>query len=220
MWKRLFLAPLGAAVALVLGGCDDEPRKTVPTAPDLAVAADGAVQPAGGALFRFRSKGAFGDVSFFGGNRFGFASVSRGGPANDPQTSLFYTVLECGEFFCTEIEAGFGAIPNTDLKVDGNARGLRLNTNTSTATNPDFVRFAGSGGVVAISWERISASSSRVVTNGQTRFANLLFRSHTNATFFSASAQGSIVGTAVGPDNAFATIGTSHEGTLAVERGQ
>jgi hypothetical protein len=211
------------AAALLAGaitvGCQEAataPRKT--GTPRFATAAD--TGGGGKSQFHFVSNGdgasanwASGDSSGSGGGSSfitGFLQVTRGGPTNNPQTFLSYQVEQtvCDPLFnCTFtlLQGGFGTIPNGDFS--GGGKQLRLRTNTSN--NPNFIVFAGNGGLVSVTWQAngfFFSSSSGTSTFKSGTFSERFQGTSSNA---SATATGSIVGIPIDA-NQSSGIGSNH----------
>jgi hypothetical protein len=142
--------------------------------------------------------------------QFGSVSVSRGG---DQQTFLSYGVVECSPFFCNEVAAGFGAIPNTDFDTKG--KSYRVSTNT--AGNPNFFTFAGSPGAMSIEWTANGLFSQRF--NGTTRTTQPGFSEQQagQSDNQSASATGNVVGFAIGVGG-FGQISSNHDVRISITR--
>jgi len=167
--------------------------------------------------FHFVSNGDAGNVNWFasdsaGGFAFGFLSVSRGGPTNDPQTFLSYFVFQCDPISgCIDIRDGFGLIPNGDLS--GGRTSVNLRTNTTG--NANFITFAGPTGPVSVDWRAnglFTQSSSGI---NQFSFPGFTHRSQGTFSSASANATGSIVGLAISPEGS-AGIGTNHQVSIDI----
>lgn len=150
--------------------------------------------------------GGGGQVTFITGN----LQVSRGGPTNNPQTFLFYQVGQtvCDPFFnCTFtlLEGGAGTIPNGDFS--GGGKQQRLSTNT--ANNPDFLVFAGSGGLVSVSWQ--ANGFFLTTSSGSNTFKSGTFtqRFQGNSSNASATATGTVIGIPIDA-NQSSGIGSNH----------
>ena len=135
-------------ISALLAACDRAERPLAPDAgqPQFSVSATTQVH--------FVANGDFGNASWFevdpaGGFTFGSIAVNRGGPTNDPQTLLNYSVFQCDpSFSCNTIREGSGLIPNRDLRSGGNS----LSLSTNTTGNPNFVVSVGPTGVVSADW--------------------------------------------------------------------
>ncbi|MCI0391247.1 MAG: hypothetical protein MOB07_21105 [Acidobacteria bacterium] len=148
--------------------------------------------------------------------------VSRGGPPQDPQTILFYAVMQ---FFPPVFisQSGEGVIPNDDLKV----MGQKVILNTDTSAIPDFTNTLctpnentcgpGTGGVISVEWNKSGDFSSRSTGNSEFSFGNIVMRSVGTTHETSATAQGTALGTPFQTE--FAFIGTQHQVNLTFERG-
>ena len=170
------------------------------------IAANGATQ------VHFVANGDFASVNWVEfdptvGFVFGSLSVNRGGPTNNPQTSLSYSVFQCDPFFsCSAVRDGAGLIPNRDLS--GSANSLSLRTNTTG--NPNFVTFAGPAGPVSVNWRANGLFTQSSSGTNQFSFSGFTHRSQGNFTAASANAAGSIVGLPISP-NGSADVGTNHQ---------
>jgi hypothetical protein len=209
-------------LAVVAGGvvaCRDSsaaPREV--GAPRFATASD--TGGGGPGQFHFVANGdaasvnwASGDSSGTGGGlsfTTGFLQVSRGGPTNNPQTFMSYQVEQtvCDPFFnCTFtlLQGGFGSIPNGDFS--GGGKQLRLRTNA--ATNPNFIVFAGTGGLVSVTWQANGFFFSS--SNGTSTFKSGTFteRFQGNSSSASAAATGTVIGIPINA-NQSSGIGSNH----------
>ncbi|HZE74311.1 MAG TPA: hypothetical protein VE091_03315 [Gemmatimonadales bacterium] len=164
--------------------------------------------------FHFVANGDLGNVSWstepdaLGNFLSGFVSVVRGGTASNPEVLLFYEVLQCGSDGCGAVEEGAGPIERGDLTGNG-VQKLKVNTNTSG--NPNFVLFAGSGGLVSVQWVRIPGLEQRVSGTFVQRVKGVFSsRSTGTSNFFTATATGSVVGFPITTSFQFAQIGTGH----------
>lgn len=173
----------------------------------------------GSGQFHFVANGDNGSVNWSGGDTlggggftFGFLNVGRGGPTNNVQTFLSYFIEQCDAFFNCSVIEGFGLIPNGDLSGGMSAKQLHLHTNTTG--NPNFFSF-GPTGLITVDWKanglftQSTSGTNQVVVPG--------FREQTqgSANFASASASGSVVGTAISLFNG-AQIGTNHSVTINI----
>lgn len=145
--------------------------------------------------------------------RFGNASVSRGGTRENQQTFFFYSVTDCGPFFCNTVANGFGLIPNGDFSANGPT--YRLSTNT--ADNPDFFTFAGSPGQVTIEWAGNGLFEQQF--NGTSRLSSPGVTEHRagQSVFSSATATGAVVGFTIAPGNS-GSISSDHEVRITITR--
>lgn len=149
------------------------------------------------------------DVDPTGVGTFGFLTVSRGGPTNNPHTFLSYSVYQCDPFSgCVPIRDGFGFIPNQDLSGGGNSLTLR----TNTTNNPNFTT-SGPRGPVSVSWRANGLFTQSTRSTNEFSFPGVTHRSQDNSTSASANASGSIVGAPIGP-TASGNIGTNHTTTI------
>ncbi len=150
-----------------------------------------------------------------------FVQVTRGGPPQNPQTLLFYAVIQ---FFPPVFisQLGEGVIPNSDLKVMGQK--VILNTDTSaipgftnTLCTPDESTCGpGAGGAITVEWNKTADFSSRNTGISEFSFANIVMRSVGTTRETSASAQGAALGTPFQTD--FGFIGTNHQVNLTFEK--
>lgn len=214
----------GGVVAAACRESSAAPREV--GAPRFAAASDTG-GGGGGKQFHFVANGNFasvdwgsGDSTGGGGGQLTFITgnlqVSRGGPTNNPQTFLFYQVGQtvCDPFFnCTFtlLQGGAGTIPNADYS--GGGKQQRLTTNT--ATNPNFFVFAGTGGVVSVSWK--GNGFFQTTSSGTSTFKSGTFtqRSQGNSSSSSATATGAVVGFPIDP-NQSSSIGSNHSVTIDI----
>lgn len=206
---------LAIALGITLAACEGESTKSVETALGPSLPDPATAQATGGPLYHFVSKGAYADLFMSEGTLSAYLSVSKGGPPNQPQTFLYYTIYRCDEYTCAELEAGWGLIPNGDVKGGGN----RLELNTNTASNPEFYRYAGSGGPITVTWEKTAGFSYGFNSNNRYQFANFAYRAHATGSGASATPAGSIVGVSIGGSYLSGFLGRAHSGELAIERG-
>ena len=124
--------------------------------------------------------------------------VSRGRNAGEAQAFLRYTIVKCdvATNSCAQVEAGFGLVPTTHVTGSGNST-LRVRTDTRAEANPGFTRFAGSGGVVDVTWRTapggplLDASFQGVQTTGG---FGLFTRSTGRRVTGNGEAEGSVLG--------------------------
>ncbi len=207
-------------LAAALFGCKDastDPARGVQlrAGPSADLVPSGAVSS-----FHFVSEGDFGGVSWFapgpsGTFTFGFLNVSEGGSVTAPHVFLFYEVFQCCTFGFVEVSGGFGSIPAGDLTGGTGSAALRLNTNT--ANDPNFVVFAGSGGLVSVQWQENSAFEFSQSGTFETQFGKSTFRTIGSSSFSSATVTGTVVGLAI-PQSAFGQMGTNHSVTIDIFR--
>jgi len=148
--RPLFAELLAVALAAAIAGCQD----SVTTAGPRGLSEDSPSFSANGSTtqFHFVGKGLAGDASWCDveSNEVyvcGYLSAASGGTTKNPETYLYYDVYRCAPD-CNAVEAGYGLIPNGDLS--GGPQKLHLSTNTSS--NPEFVVWAGTGGLVSVDW--------------------------------------------------------------------
>ena len=189
---------------------------------------------ANGPIYKFVGKGAFGSAnwSWSDPNVNGWVSVTRGGTAKEPTTWLQYRISLADDPW-TDLESGTGLIPNGDLSGNG-VTALSLNTDTTAGANPDFYRYAGNGGVIAIDWNGTSLWWTRYTGTQQTHIAEPYYYSGGNVIRYkgtsecsSASFQGNIFGTPIegtSPNYAFCffgttSMGTNHQTSIEIQQG-
>ncbi len=151
-----------------------------------------------------------------------FVQVSRGGPPQNPQTFLFYAVIQ---FFPPVFisQLGSGVIPNSDLQV----MGQKIALNTDTSAIPGFENIVctpdestcgpGAGGVITAEWNKTADFSQRSAGNSEFSFSNITIHSAGTFRETSASAQGTALGTPF--QTTFAFIGSSHQVEIAIQQG-
>lgn len=218
------IAIAGIVVGGLAVGCQEAataPRRAA-SGPRFATASDTGGGGGGGKQFHFVSNGDFGNVAWSdsepsGAFSFGSLSVGRGGTVSAPQTFLSYFIIQCDAFFNCTLLDGFGLIPNADLSGKVPAKQLHLSTNTTG--NPNFFTFDGPTGLITVDWKANgfftqSFSGTSKVTF---QFAGVNERLNQQGSFTdaSASAAGSVVGTAISPFNG-AQIGSSHNVTIDI----
>jgi hypothetical protein len=153
---------------------------------------------------------------------YGYLSVSRGGPVNDPQTLLSYDVFQCGQPGpCNEIESGYGLIANGDFSASG--KRMQLTTNTDDL---NFGRFVGNGGSITVTWKsdgifvyeqegrELLVMPGDTLVPGSTRTTYRLQGSFSSTT---ANAGGNVFGQDLPPDSQ-GSIGTNHSVTIQITR--
>ena len=146
--------------------------------------------------------------------QFGGASISRGGERDAQQTFLSYNISECtASFFCFQVAAGFGQIPNEDFDTQGS----RYRLTTNTANNPGFFTFAGSPGVITIEWTPNGQFSQSF--NGVRRITQpgMSEQQVGKSEDESASAAGNVVGFLIGSSD-FGQISSSHDVRITITR--
>lgn len=163
----------------------------------------------------FHSNGESGIVYWSDGNLYGYVQVYSSGNAQNPEVFLYYVVYNPCCNSESMIEGGYGQIPRSDLTGSGTGT-LRLNTNTNT--NPSFTYFKGSGGVLAIDWQKKSEVVTRFTGNSQTRSSDMLIISNGTSEWSLASAQGSVVGSAIA-GVVSADMGMNHNLNITVQKG-
>lgn len=225
-------------LSAALAGCSDrtpglvearEPAFQTQTSSDVGTA---------GLVFRSDSGSISGVGCWTDANRSGCVQVSRSRIGSTLTTFLFYTVDECaprsaaadtipgdsipGDSIpppppCTTIEGGFGSIPTGDLAGSG-ISALSLRTNTSAAANPDFNRFAGAGGEIAVDWTRSGFSSFRTSGNTRSTFGDFVVQTAGSTWFSDALIAGTVVAFPVGTTT-FASIFRSQQLIIGLQRG-
>lgn len=135
--------------------------------------------------------------------------VSRGHDGGEPRAFLRYDIVKClvPTNTCARSEAGFGVIPTTDVTGSGNST-LRVRTDTRLEANPGFVRFAGTGGIVDVTWRTtagplLEAEFSGVQTTGS---LGLFTRSTGRRVTGNGDAEGTVLGLPARQDNYLSVI--------------
>jgi hypothetical protein len=142
----------------------------------------------------FVATGDFANVGW-SGETDGFVGVER---ASNLEGGIFlsYFVRQCVivEETCDVIElaAGAGPIPAGDL-TGGGRKGLKLSTNPSTNTNPDFFS-VGPPGLISVQWDPIPGFESRFSGNTDEKTPTSSSHSHGISISLPAAATGSVVG--------------------------
>jgi hypothetical protein len=221
MKSHFACASIGLFALVTAVACRDA---SPPAAP--RVAADLTGPPT---IQHFVSNGPLANANWFGSDAagvvtYGFVAVNRGDVVTNPQTFLSYDIVQCTPpgYFCTEIEAGYGTIPNGDFT--GGGKRMRLVTNTSD--NPSVARFVGNGGSITVDWEvnGIFSYEQQGVTSttmpgdtlvpGSTRTT---FRQQGSFSSLSANARGNVFGQDL-PLDAYGGMGTAHNVTIEITR--
>jgi len=172
-------------------------------------------------VFHFVANGEFARV-FWGdadqGN-FGGLEVTQGGTPSAPEVFVQYAIGICEpDGFCPgTLSGGAGRIPPGDLTGNGSHLHLRTDTNN----DPDFIVFAGSGGLIDVEWVRVPGVEERISGSVYTRFPGVnSFRSHGTTTRRFATATGSVVGAGIalnGEPGSEGFIGNEHSVTVTHE---
>lgn len=138
-------------------------------------------------------------------------SVFQSGAENNRQAMLNYDVCmwkldpDFNFWYCALLEGGFGLIPGSAVQSSGGARpnSVSLKIDTSTLSAPDFRRFAGSGGLISLTWSPApgftddrSGSDHYSSTFGGQSFS---YSTSGSSYATSAVAQGTVIGNSV-PD--------------------
>jgi hypothetical protein len=197
MFRRQSFLVLGITLALSTA-CDRQP--TEPSVGSGAQSASSgpenlplAAVAMGKHVSRYTSDGDFASVFSSDGATYLFLTVSRYTDRISSGTTLYYDLYQCSEIECRDIEAGFGSIPDGDLKVTGTGH-TTLRTNTAGA---GFSRWSGAGGDIAVEWEpkRDFEYSTKGTTDA--RYGEIRYRSSGTTTYRSASLSGTVIGHAV-----------------------
>jgi hypothetical protein len=198
----------GLVLPLALAACSDRPMAVSSRGVKLMAAGAVAEEP----VFRTDSSSVNGSGCWVNGTQRGCVSVSRSRIANGVITFLFYSVDDCQSDgsppdttrdsippdtlppppVCRTVEGGFGQIPNSDLAGSG-IRSLSVRTNTSVAANPDFTRFAGTGGDVAATWTRSGAFSTQNHGTAKSTFGAFTIQTAGSSWFSDALLAGDVV---------------------------
>lgn len=132
------------------------------------------------------------------------------------QALLDYIVFKCSltTFDCVPVEGGFGLTSRNELSVTRD----RITINTTTAGNPAFELWEGSGGPITLTWTQLSGWSHR--SSMQTRYRDADGSSHSHGTFNTAPAlaEGTVLGVRLDPGSGFAQMGTVKEGVVSISR--
>ncbi len=171
-----------------------------------------------GSQYHFNAQGDFAIANWSANGESGFTlgsvRVNRGGPAGDPQTSLYYLIEQCDATFNCNVTVGFGQIPNEDFSVT--AKSGQLNTNT--AGNPNFATYGTiPPGQVTVSWQENGLLQQRSEGTFEESANSGAFRYHSTGLSTSGSADGS--GTVVGVSFAstfYAQIGSTSNLTIVI----
>jgi len=184
--------------------------------PTFATASD--ASGGSGSQYHFNAQGDFAIANWSANGASGFTlgsvRVNRGGPAGDPQTSLYYLIEQCDNTFNCNVSVGFGQIPNEDFSVT--AKSAHLNTNT--AGNPNFATYGTiPPGQVTVSWQENGLLQQRSEGTFEESANSGSFRYHSTGLSTSGSADGS--GTVVGVSFAstfYAQIGSTSNLTIVI----
>jgi hypothetical protein len=133
---------------------------------------------------------------------------------------LFYDIADLSTVpFPTDLEAGFGLIPNADMTVTHGAV-TTIGLTTDTSANPSFTRFAGSGGLISLTWTQTPAFSFSFNGTRQAQYGTYVKEQGSGrSTSVSASATGSLIGNAVSSaTTSFAEIDTSVGASLCIAK--
>jgi hypothetical protein len=137
--------------------------------------------------------------------------VFQSGSATSRQTILSYDVYTfqwdpVNQFWnYVSLESGWGTIPNSAVQVSGGAKptSVTLSIDTSTLNPATFQRFAGSGGLISVTWKAISGFSSSNSGSSQGTFGfngQTMSWSNSGGSYnTSASGLGTVIGYAL-PD--------------------
>src|SRR6185437_1514848 len=169
----------------------------------------------------FVSNGAFGDLSDFNAPADGAPAtftnltVQKGGTISSPTTFLEYDVSQCTEdpttatTVCTDVLEGVGTIPNEDFT--GSESNLHLHTNT--ATNPNFLFLAGSGGEVDVTWRKTDLFMTRISETSDNTRDGILIHTTGHGEFMAAHVVATIAGVSLSA-GVTGEMGTSHSTTV------
>jgi hypothetical protein len=192
-----------------------------------------------GPLYTFRAEGENASAYSFevsaSGSKSVSVSVSLGGTVENPSTFLYFSRSEFSNGVYTT-EYGYGLIPNNSVISDGRAEHLTLDVDLSTVpgfrvyrsvfTSPSPCPIgtpvpSPADGVVAVSWDKTPERWNRSEGHSLTQLYELIVHSQGTFATFSATAQGTIFGRALGGSTyASASIGMNRNVYMAVEHGQ
>jgi hypothetical protein len=188
----------GLTLLLAAFGCRD--ASTNP-APSLEAAASPPT------VFKFMSRGDFGNVSWSTSSLFGNVSIATG-----DTLGVFYQVFTFDP--CCSFATGFGPVSTSDIRGNG-ASHLSFNTNTCTA--PGFITVEGPCGVISIEFDRTSFFMAGSQGTSYTKFGTFMFHSTGTSEGTSAEATGSVVGFPITTPN-FAQMGTNQNVQISISR--
>lgn len=206
----------GLAAGLLLAACDDPSRPAAPTSAEAAPAVAAAARSTPSHYVARGDHAQLGAVSVDGEiYREVSLDVFR---IEDDLAYLSYAVWQCdlATWDCQAVEQGSGGIPGGDL-TRSHGR-LYLDTSTDAAVNPDFERYAGSGGRITVTWTELAGWSSTSKAHYRYRTPNLV--SHYHGTYTSAQAlvEANLFGALLAPGSAYGTMGTVREGSIVITR--
>lgn len=206
----------GLAAGILLAGCDDPARPAVPTTAEAvpAVAAAARSTPS-----HYVTRGEYGELSAAALDGQTYREISLNVfRVVDGLAYLSYSVWQCdlASWDCQSVEQGSGGIPGGDL-TSSHGR-LYLDTSTDAGVNPEFERVVGSGGRLTVTWTELSGWSSSGTSRYRFRTPDLVSHYHGTYTTTQALVDGTVLGAAVAPGSAYASMGTVREGSIAVTR--
>ncbi|HWG53708.1 MAG TPA: hypothetical protein VN677_10475 [Gemmatimonadaceae bacterium] len=221
MSTRTFPLILAALASVSLCACSDAGARPITgssgaaSTPVMDMSTTG-----GGHIASFVSNGAFGDLSDFTAPEgapatFTNLSVQKGGTISSPTTFLEYDVSQCTEdpttatTVCTDVLEGVGTIPNEDFT--GSESNLHLHTNT--ATNPNFLFLAGSGGEVDVTWRKTDLFMTRISETSDNTRDGILIHTTGHGEFMAAHVVATIAGVSLSA-GVTGEMGTSHSTTV------
>lgn len=166
---------------------------------------------AAGSSQTFILNGDMADALFSNATTSASVFAGRSGNQQQPQTDLFYLLLQTSP--CCSVEDGAGPIPNGDL-TGGATSHLSLNTNT--CSDPGFSTFLGPCGSIAIYWQNNNFYSESVSGSHQKDFGPVTFLTSGQSTTTSASASESVLGSTF-PSTSGEEMGTFHNANILVQ---
>lgn len=141
--------------------------------------------------------------------------ASQNGAPNAPTTFLFYDryscILDPTSYLsnCSDIDMGSGLIPNSDLS--GGAPVMRLHTNTQA--DPGFVVYAGSGGLIDVTFRKIDLNSTSGQSTTSTDYGTFSVKVNQHSSMTGALATGSVVGASVN-EALYSQMGTGFSNSI------
>jgi hypothetical protein len=166
-----------------------------------------------GVVAKHRGNGAFANV--FGPDASGckwiYLDVGRGGTTAAPQTWLYYDVYDG----CTGLteSRGWGAIPNSDLKVSQKSTVLT----TTPSANSEFYA-EGAAGSINITWKADGSYTYTFSGHSRVEYADRLMQSHGSWTNNTAAVEGQLLSVTVA--NIPGSIGSGRDRFLEIEKGK
>jgi hypothetical protein len=166
-----------------------------------------------GQVAKYKSNGGFANVwGMDASGCVGFGvSVWLDGSGMAQQTFLSYDVYN----YCTgeSLGWGYGAIPNTDLKI--NKKEAVLNTNPASSSG---FSASGTAGAITLNFEVTGVYSNTYSGHSASTYGDYVYRSHGTWSERSASVSGRVMDWDIG--SATGSVGTSLSRTIEIERGQ